>query len=86
MDVPRFVLSITDTKTTVKGGNGEEYLNIAIGSDKLSDFVKTIPKVERKNRGRTEFEAMLWFFADQTAKADLERKDDEVVGYTKVKQ
>lgn len=86
MDIPRYVLSITDTKTTIEGKNGAEYLNVSIASDKLSDFVKTITKDKRTNRGRTEFEAMLWFFADQTAKADKERKGDEVVEYSKVKK
>ncbi len=85
-EIPRFILQLTDTKTTIKGSNGEEYLTVSIGSDKLSDFNKPIPKAKRQNSGTTEFQAMLLFFAEQTAKADIERTGDEVVGYTKVKK
>ena len=84
--VPRFVLSLTDTQTTIEGANGKEYMNISIASDKLSDFVKHIPVKKRQNAGHNEFQAMLEFFADQVAKTDLTRVADEVVEYSNIEK
>lgn len=65
--IPRFVLSLTDTETWVNDANGHHQFNIGIGADKLSDFTKFIHKRDRKkgNPGRTEFEAMIWWFRNE---------------------
>lgn len=67
LGVPRFVFTLTDTQTIVDGPQGRQALNIGISSDVLSDFVKFIPKNKRKdgNPGRTEVEAMLWWFTQE---------------------
>jgi len=72
-DIPRFVLSITDTKTTMTGPKGKQYMSINIGADTLAAFVTPIPEKKRKNAGTTEMEAMLLFFADQVAISDANR-------------
>lgn len=74
--IPRFVLTITDTQTT---GNGGVQMNLGIGADRLGDFVKFIPEAKRKqkNPGRNEFEAMLWFFAEQVAEVAGTKNDLE---------
>lgn len=79
-DIPRFVLSLTDTHTTLYGDGAERNLNIAIAAEKLSDFVKFIPKRNRKegNRGRNEFEAMMVWFAEQVAIADNDKAASKV--------
>ena len=55
-DIPRFVVSITDTQT-VTGG---QYFAISAGADRLEDFQRLIPKAKRANQCRTELQNMFW--------------------------
>lgn len=71
--IPRFVLQLSDTHTTMTGPSGEQYMSVTIASDKLFDFYKHIPEKKRKNLGENEFEALLLFFQEQVEKSDLER-------------
>ena len=73
-DIPRFVLSLTDTHTIVEGPEGDQYYSINIAADKLKDFNRLIPKAKRTNTARTEWQALLEFF--QEAVDDL-HKDQE---------
>lgn len=61
-NIPRFVLSITDTTIKIPGPNGEMYYSINVGADKLSDFNKLIPKKKRTNHARTELQNMFYHF------------------------
>lgn len=77
---PRFVLSITDTQTILDGPQGKQTLNIGIGADSLNDFMKFIPKSKRKedNPGRTEFEAMMFWFAGQVNELNKKKPAGEI--------
>lgn len=65
-DLPRYVLSLTDTKTIIPGANGDQYFNITAGSDKLTDFTKRTKDPDGKNRN--EVQRMFVFFAEQVDK------------------
>ena len=64
--LPRFIVSITDTQTVRDG----VALNVAQGSNDINDFLRFIPLKKRKknNPGRTEFEAIMWWFNEQIAR------------------
>jgi len=66
-DVPRFVVSITDTQTVM----GDRFYSISAGADSLADFNKLIPKSKRTNEARTELQNMLLHM--QQAVDDLEK-------------
>lgn len=65
-DIPRFVVSITDTQT-VTGG---QYFAISAGADHLEDFFRLVPKAKRTPYGRTELQAMFKFFEEKIAELD----------------
>lgn len=66
-DVPRFVVSITDTQTVM----GDRFYSISAGAETLQDFFKLIPKKKRTNEARTELQNM--FVHMQKAVDDLEK-------------
>lgn len=68
-ELPAYILSLTATKIKLIDPAGDRSLNIAIGAEELNDFVKIIPKNKRKNLGKTEFESMMIWFAEQVDKA-----------------
>jgi len=72
-DIPRFVVSITDTQT-VTGG---QYLSISAGADSLDDFNRLIPKKKRTNEARTELQNM--FLHMKKTVADLDAKPWEPI-------
>lgn len=65
-DIPRFVVSITDTQT-VTGG---QYFAISAGADHLEDFFRLIPKAKRTNSCRTELQAMFKYFEEKVTELD----------------
>ncbi len=73
-ETPRFILSLTDTKTVLPGKEGDQYYSVSVGSNDLKDFHKYIPPGERKNAGKNEFQAMLLFFADAVEGFNKERE------------
>lgn len=66
-NIPRFVISITDTQTVM----GDRFYSISAGADSLADFNKLIPKSKRTNEARTELQNMLLHM--QQAVDDLEK-------------
>jgi hypothetical protein len=82
--IPRFVLSITDTQTQITGENGPQHMSISIAADSLTDFTRVIPKADRQNYGKNEFQAMMIFFADQVAKSNINRAEGETKTYDQV--
>lgn len=81
-DIPRFVVTITDTQT-VTGG---QYFAISAGADSLADFNRLIPKSKRTNECRTELQNMFWHM--QKGIEELDQKpwepisEGEIVGET----
>ena len=83
-DIPRFVLSVTDTKTTMTGPKGDQYLMISVGADSLSAFNKPLPLKDQTPVAATELQRLFYFFQEQVDKSDAQRKGTETVKYTKV--
>lgn len=64
-DIPRFVVTLADTKTDVQ---------LSAGADTIRDFRKPLPVDQRKPGVRNELDLMFQFFADDVA----EREKQEV--------
>ena len=83
-EIPRFILSLTDTKTTLTGPKGEQYLMISVGADSLNAFNKPLPLKDQTPVAATELQRLFYFFQEQVDKSDAQRKGTETVKYTKV--
>jgi hypothetical protein len=75
-DIPRFVVTIVDTKTKVQSPKGEEFLSRSAASDHISDFLKPYTKKQTASRSgaKNEIESMFGFFTD-----DLASETQEVI-------
>lgn len=73
-DIPRFVISITDTQTVT----GNQYFTVSIAADEskngdweyLGDFFRVVPKAKRTKYGRTELQAMMKYFEEKIKELD----------------
>jgi hypothetical protein len=66
-DIPRYVLSLTDTYTIVDDST-KGYYSITVGVDNLADFFKPLKKRDRTNEGKTDLERMFLFFQEEVDK------------------
>lgn len=74
-DIPRFVLSITDTQTVI----ANQYYSINVGVDNIDDLNRLIPKKKRTNDARTELQNVLLHFKQAVADFDNKPFEAEVV-------
>lgn len=74
-DIPRFVLSITDTQTVI----ANQYYSINVGVDNIDDLNRLIPKKKRTNEARTELQNVLLHFKQAVADFDDKPFEAEVV-------
>ena len=74
-DIPRFVLSITDTQTVI----GNQYYSINVGVDNVDDLNRLIPKKKRTNEARTELQNVLLHFKQAVADFDAKPYSSEIV-------
>lgn len=71
-NIPRFVVSITDTQTI----HNDQYYSINVGADSLDDFTRLIPKKKRTNEARTELQNMFYHMRTTIEELDKEITDD----------
>lgn len=69
--VPRFVLSIQDTKTEVDGPMGVQYYNITIGFKSKRQLLTAVSKLD----GRNELQNVIDTFFDTVERFDGVKKE-----------
>lgn len=74
-DVPRYVVSITDTKTIVPGPDGDQYYSVQAAADTTAQYFKPLPKKDQQD-GKNEIERMFKFFQEAIDKLEANAKVD----------
>lgn len=77
--VPRFVLSLQDTKTEVDGPMGRQYYNITVGFSSKQHLLRSVSKFD----GASELQHIIDTFFDTVEKMG-KRKGGETKGFTQV--